>query len=98
MSGEMRAVLKIVEGVKELGKALLPDEAEVKRPPEPDPWAAATQPPPPMPREGGIYAIPTSLLDELRAAWEDDDIMKHVPMGMARPVVRVLSHVYPEIT
>ena len=26
MSGEMKAVLKIVEGVKELGKALLPDE------------------------------------------------------------------------
>lgn len=95
MSGEAEALGKILDGIKELGKSFVTEasRSSPKQPPPPnDVWRDATKQPP------GTYAIPRILLDELKGAWEDDDIMKHVPMGMARPVVRVLSHVYPEIT
>lgn len=88
MSGEMKAVLKIVEGVKELGKALLPDEVEPRaaRPQakQEDTWARAT-----ARTEPGVYAIPTVLVDELFDAVDDPEVAALIPYGVMIKIVRM---------
>jgi len=83
MSGEAQALGKIVDGIKELGKALLPDE------PKHEPVTTAAKPDPTK------VTVNRELIFALMAAVKDEDIWRHVPMGMASPVTRLLDDAFP---
>lgn len=88
MSGEAQAFGKIVDGIKELGETLFSTRPAAPRPPTAQPNNG----------EGGLYMVPKVLIDELRDAWEDDGISRHVPMGMARPVTAILRVCFKDVT